>query len=415
MARLTLVELAKQGNTQAIAALLNQAVKSLGVSVRVSLEAGQLRVMLESVQTPDSQITTRLVQAEIAQFGGGVIKTVKLYGRQTGQDVPAWDRELEVPLASPGLVLSTRKRPPMGLMVALRSFRFGAIVPYREALHLGLYRSSAIRLLLFFGLFPLVVDLVAGADSLQQTAWLLGIYYASIWGVVLFDLIKPAQFSWSNSLKCVLFTVAVGIPLLLFVQRVPIFRALYSATQGELLPRLLGFVLGVGLLEELCKALPVYLFLLRPGKLSDPLTSAFYGVTSGLGFAIAEGAAYSIRYALNLAQGDINLGAYVLANTIRFITLPLFHAILAGISGYFLGLAAINPSRQSALICIGIAIAAVLHGFYNTFANQRPLGLAIITFSVILFVAYLRRSRQMVSELQQAELDYQSNRQDGPG
>ncbi|XPM55191.2 MAG: PrsW family glutamic-type intramembrane protease [Leptolyngbya sp. IPPAS B-1204] len=199
-----------------------------------------------------------------------------------------------------------------------------------------------------------------------------------------------------------LFTTVIGIPLLLFFQQVPPFRALYGAINQGLVFRLLGFVLGVGLLEELCKALPVYLLLYRSQKLQDPLSAAFYGAMSGLGFAIAEGAAYSFRYAVGLSRGQLGLGAYVAANTIRFVSLPLFHAILAGIVGYFIGLAVINPSRRSALCFIGIAIAATLHGLYNTFAGGIP-GLLIIGFTILLFVTYLRRCQQLVSEMQQAE------------
>ncbi len=172
----------------------------------------------------------------------------------------------------------------------------------------------------------------------------------------------------------------------------------------------------MGIPEEICKALPVYLFLLRPGKLKDPLTSAFYGAMSGLGFAVAEGVKYSLQlYAPGLisnlieGQGDRGFASYVLVNTIRFVSLPLFHAIWAGTVGYFLGLAAINPSRQGSIIFIGIAISAVLHGCYDIFSGDL-LGFAILAFSILLFVTYLRRSKQMVDEMQQAELGYKTLR-----
>jgi protease PrsW len=94
-------------------------------------------------------------------------------------------------------------------------------------------------------------------------------------------------------------------------------------------------------------------------------------------------------------------------NTIRFVSLPLFHAIWSGIAGYFLGLAAINPSRQLHIILIGIAISAVLHGLYDSFASTSlPTGLVgvgILAFSILLFVAYLRHSRRIVAELEQVE------------
>jgi RsiW-degrading membrane proteinase PrsW (M82 family) len=284
------------------------------------------------------------------------------------------------------------------------------VVPYQDVFSSELYRSNSVKLLLFFGLFPLAVGAIVNPTNIQQTAWLLGIYYASIWGVVLFNLIRPAQFSWSDTLKCVLFTAFIGIPLLLLIQNFPPFRLLYAAAESRLglIPQLVGFILGVGVLEELCKMLPVYLFLLRPRRLNEPLAGAFYGAMSGLGFAIAEGGAYSLLYALNLVRGETDFGAYVLDNTIRFVSLPLFHATLAGIVGYFLGLAAINRSRQVAILCIGVAISAALHGLYDTFANSL-IGLVIIAFTILLFVAYLRRSQQLVAEMQEAESRYQGN------
>jgi protease PrsW len=157
-------------------------------------------------------------------------------------------------------------------------------------------------------------------------------------------------------------------------------------------------------LEEACKALPVYFLLLRRHRLSDPHTAAFYGAMSGLGFAIAEGAAYSIRYAFGLTAGNLGFGSYVAANTIRFVSLPLFHAVLAGIVGYFMGLAMINPSRQGLIVGLGLAIAATLHGLYNTFAGGIP-GPLIIGLTILLFFNYLRRSQVMVAEMRQAELE----------
>ena len=94
--------------------------------------------------------------------------------------------------------------------------------------------------------------------------------------------------------------------------------------------------------------------------------------------------------------------SFVLVSTIRFISLPLFHAVLAGIVGYFMGLAAINPSRQVPIICIGIAIAATLHGLYDTFSGN-TLGFGILAFTILLFVVYLRRSQQMMTDMQEAE------------
>ncbi|MBD3881580.1 PrsW family intramembrane metalloprotease [Phormidium tenue FACHB-886] len=442
-----LLKLAQQGDPEAIARWLNRSLQPRGVTAKVLLRDDCLKVLLASARPLEQQAFVQFLQQQLGSLGSESIKLVKVYSQQWGENEPAWVQEFPLqaaassngngrsapnsapssnavnsnsadsipaipkPIAPAGAIVkisnalvpySGDRRSKRSFWATLRSFRFETILPYRDVFSLDLYQHYAVKLLLFLGLFPLIVNLVSEQVSMAQTTWLLGIYYACIWGVVLHDLIKPVQFSWGNTVKSVLFTAFIGIPILLLFQRVPPFNALYHAiSDGGIVERLLGFVFGVGVLEETCKALPIYL-LLRSNKLTDPRTSAFYGAMSGLGFAIAEGAAYSLRYAFGFSQGHLGLGSFVAANTIRFVSLPLFHAILAGIVGYFIGLAAINPSRQIALILIGLAIAAVLHGLYNTFAGSFA-GLFIIAFTILLFVSYLRRSRQMVDEMQQAE------------
>ncbi|MBW4615012.1 MAG: PrsW family intramembrane metalloprotease [Desmonostoc vinosum HA7617-LM4] len=394
------LELAKQGDVNAIATQMNFYFQPQGTTVTASLKDGCLHLMLESEQVPNQAPSVTFIRQELSTWQPESVTMVQVYGRKVGEEFPAWDERF---------LLSKKRSQAAEFIATLRTFKFASVLPYKDVFSSELYKSNTVKLLLYFGLFPLGVSLIANPANLEQTAWLLGIYYASIWGVVLYDLIKPAWFSWRTTLQCVLFTAFIGIPFLLLIIQFPPIQLLYAATESQLglIPQLLGFILGVGILEELCKALPVYLFLLQPRKLNEPLTGAFYGAMSGLGFAIAEGGSYSLLYALNLVRGRSDFGSYIVSNTIRFVSLPLFHAILAGIVGYFLGLAAINRSRKWSIMFIGVAIAAVLHGSYDTF-SEGWIGFAIIAFTILLFVAYLRRSQQLVAEMQQAELGYQA-------
>jgi RsiW-degrading membrane proteinase PrsW (M82 family) len=403
-----LLELAQQGDPSAIAILLNQALNSRGVVVKVRQQEGCLYLLLVASRPLNAQNLTLFLQTQLSKinFHDGAVSQVKVYSYQTGKERPDWEQEF-VPILqgrSPNSTERTLQYRPIGqaFFSALTTLRFSAIFPYQDVLSRDLYKSYTVRLLLFLGLFPLIVDLISSPDNLAQTAWLLGIYYATIWGVVLHDLIKPSQFSWGEVLRCVLFTTFVGVPLLLFIQRVPPFSALYAAIDQGIVLQLLGFVLGVGVLEETCKALPVYFFLLKANRLRDPLTSAFYGAMSGLGFAIAEGVTYSFLYGSGLSHGDLGLSEYIAVNTVRFVSLPLFHAILAGTVGYFIGLAALNPTRQWPIMFIGLAIAATIHGLYNTFSGSIA-GILMIAFSILLFVTYLRRSEQIVAEIRRSE------------
>jgi protease PrsW len=444
-----LMQQAQQGNLDAIQTLIQRSLPNSHQVTRTDLQASQLVLWIEALETPNAQLVCDRCRQVLQPLHLTFISTLQVHGRKSGEDFFAWTQEIPInrhasstgnradnrtasstpqgpdsgslssaastdssAIVPEALPQSQSEAPSPEFIRSLRTFRFDEVVPYRQALSPDLYGDAAVKLLLFFSLFPLAVSLGLGQlripVGLRQTAWVLGLYYASIWGVVLYALIRPGRLSWQNVLKCAGFTIFVGIPVLLTVQNIPPFNLLYAAidfntrTDLNLVFRLVGFIFGVGLLEETCKALPVYLFLLRSGELRDPLTAAFYGTMSGLGFAISEGVVYSALYARGLVEGEINFGTYALISTIRFVCLPLFHAIWAGISGYFLGLAAINPARQGAIIFIGIAIASILHGLYNTFASELS-AIVVIGFSILLFVAYLRHSHAMVNEMEQAE------------
>lgn len=407
-------QMVKEGNVNAINVLLVNALANSDLTVLTELKNGCLQIILQSLHEPEEQATVEIIRQTVMGWQAENIDSIQIYGQQIHEAFPVWGQHIELMKRdrtdnhlekTDKLTLERIKNFPIE-----NRFQFSSIVPYKDAFSANLYKDNKVKLMLFFSLFPWTLRLLARETGLESIAWLLGIYYSAIWGIVLYHLIKPLYFAWGETIKCILFTAFVGIPLLLFVQSIPPFNLLYSALNINSLgvaSQLVGFVFGVGILEESCKALPVYLFMVREGKINNPLTSAFYGAMSGLGFAIAEGANYSVMYAFGLQSGRLGLGDYVLVNTIRMVSLPLFHATWAGIVGYFLGLAAINPSRRGMIIAIGIAISAVLHGCYNTFSNNL-LGFAILAFSILLFVAYLRRSKEMVDRMQQAELNYQS-------
>lgn len=403
------IELAKQGDLEAIATLIGNNLEQVRIAV-YELNDSCLKLILEADRIPDRQKLVPLIYKTITSLETNLITKITLYGQKTGESFPNWNQELIIGTTEHQEELSnfdgdtsTHKINKNKFIKTLQTFKFASVVPYKQILNSNLYRSNIVKVLLFFGLFPLAISsFSATTTKLKDIAWILGIYYALVWGIVLYKLIKPT-FSRKLTLQCVFFTAFLGIPLLIFVQQIPPFSFFYAGiNSSNIVSKLIGYVLGVGVLEELCKGLPIYLFLLNPGKLKEPLTSAFYGAMSGLGFAIAEGVHYSLIYARNVSVGNLGITNHILLTTIRFISLPLFHAIWAGIVGYFIGLAAINPSRKKAIIFIGVAISAVLHGVYNTFSHN-IIGLIVMAFSILLFVVYLRNSKEMIEEMQQFE------------
>jgi protease PrsW len=60
------------------------------------------------------------------------------------------------------------------------------------------------------------------------------------------------------------------------------------------------------------------------------------------------------------------------------------------------------------IIFIGVAISAILHGVYDTFASSE-IGVIVLAFSILLFVTYLRSSQEIIREMQQFEEKYQKS------
>ncbi len=418
MTQSNLQKQAKQGNPQAIATLLNNTLQPKGITAEVSLNQNCLQIIVEANQVPSQDKLVAFLSKAISNLGISSVHKLKIYGQKTGDDFPDWSEEIDLQ-PSPSTTnqnnyqsysqnnsISTsinyqKPNNEKSFIDDLKSFDFNDVFPYKDALKAEVYQNNIVKTLIFLGLFPLTISLFLSNLTLQYTAGILGIYYACIWGIILYNLIRPLYFSWADILKCALFTMFIGIPVLFFFQTVPPFTFLYAVKDEiDIIKKLIGFIFGVGLLEEICKALPVYIFMLNTGKLKEPQTASFYGAISGLGFAVYEGINYAVFIYPSIANAS--LSNYILVTTIRFISLPLIHAIWAGIVGYFIGLAAINPSRKKAIIFIGIAIAAILHGVYDTFAGGF-IGLVTVVFSILLFATYLQRSEQIIQKIQATE------------
>lgn len=91
-----LLELAKRGDVQAIASLMNLSLQPKGITAKVALKDRCLQVMLEAAQVPNQQTLVEFVRKGITGLGVPSIEIVKVYGRQTGEEFPAWNKEFEI-------------------------------------------------------------------------------------------------------------------------------------------------------------------------------------------------------------------------------------------------------------------------------------------------------------------------------
>ncbi|MGL5195252.1 MAG: CapA family protein [Chroococcales cyanobacterium] len=102
-----IVNLAKQGDPAAIAVLLNQALRIRNMTAQVVRHDNRLHILLEADRIPDRQAYIAYIEDGLTRLNVGSIHSVRVYARQIGQKVPAWDEAFEFgkatisPLSSP--------------------------------------------------------------------------------------------------------------------------------------------------------------------------------------------------------------------------------------------------------------------------------------------------------------------------
>jgi hypothetical protein len=90
MTQANLLDLAKQGNPQAIAALMNLTLHPKGVTAQATLQDGWLHVFLDSKELLNRAAIVQFVNHGLAALASPGVQQVKLYARQEGNDTPLW-------------------------------------------------------------------------------------------------------------------------------------------------------------------------------------------------------------------------------------------------------------------------------------------------------------------------------------
>jgi protease PrsW len=283
-----------------------------------------------------------------------------------------------------------------GAVNEFRQLDYGFLVPFKKLASASLLRKKAVRWVLFFGLYPLVIMLLHTylELSVHDLLWLIELYFCLFWALYFFSIIQPQRAVWKRAVGYATFTAVVGIPLLITAQTLPIVRTLYAGTESYSFPgRLIGFVLGVGVFEECCKVLPLVIFGLRGGRIKTVREATFLGLLSGLGFAAAEGVAYAYNFTVLAAEyGRFDLQLTQILH--RAMAGPLLHGAWAGVVGWFVGVAALRPGKKWPTIAVGIAFMAVLHGLFDVFSDSL-IGLALAGATFVIFMAYLSHGEEV--------------------
>jgi len=100
MSEQSVLELAKNGNANAISALMNRSLKQRGITVKVIRKDNSLRIMLEANEVPNQSRLVEFVSHGIRNLRVVDINRLELFGRQVGDDVPAWSQTIILELSN---------------------------------------------------------------------------------------------------------------------------------------------------------------------------------------------------------------------------------------------------------------------------------------------------------------------------
>lgn len=278
----------------------------------------------------------------------------------------------------------------------LRRIGGDLIFPHADIFTRQWFKDSQFIMLAILGLVPLFLPILTlGSDFL--VFYTMSLYFSVLWGMIFYYFFRTQQVTIRRAVGTFFFSQACVF--LVFDTGIASFNPFYAFTSSPFPLDTVGFILGVGVTEELAKLLPLLYIALKAREPLVPQTLVFYGLISGVAFGVYEGVEYQMT--VN-AEQDYTTAHYL--NVLRLTSLPFLHALWCGISGYFLAFARLYPRFRHALYLLMIAIPAVLHGLYDTFCSSGSLLMELVAWvitliSVILLMLYLRKGQNYQSKL----------------
>ncbi len=115
MTQSDVLELAKQGNPQAIASLMNLVLQPKGVTVKASLQNRCLHILFASAEPLSQSALGSFARTGLANLGGIPIDQVKLYAQKTGEKTPIWTDEFQLGTPAPAPVSRVVASPTLKL------------------------------------------------------------------------------------------------------------------------------------------------------------------------------------------------------------------------------------------------------------------------------------------------------------
>ena len=285
---------------------------------------------------------------------------------------------------------------------------FEILVPVKTWLRAAGWHQGLRLLVIAYALLPLVfLALLSSSTSLAVPGFAYSLYVAPLWAIAFWLLLRPGPIERLEVVIAV--AVIIWVTIWLNVVTVNINDHLVNAVLHH------NFLaaLAVGYNEEITKALPILLAALillkfRSTKL-DVRMWMFLGTISGLTFGILEEKFYTEMAIAQVATANVvsQADAGVLDFAFRVFVDGFEHAVWAGVSAFFIGIAINYPRRRWQLILFGISMVAVLHGLndwsVSTFNSYWP-GILVQAVSLLLFLAYTMSASSIERQVRRTPL-----------
>ncbi|MGH3227346.1 MAG: PrsW family glutamic-type intramembrane protease [Streptosporangiaceae bacterium] len=285
---------------------------------------------------------------------------------------------------------------------------FEILIPVKTWLKDAGWHQGLRLLVIAYALLPLLfLALLSSSSSLSVPGFAYSLYVAPLWAIAFWLLLRPGRIAALEIYVGI--AIVAWVTIWLNVVTVNINDQLVNAVRnGNFLA-----ALAVGYNEEITKALPILLAALvllkfRATKL-DVRMWMFLGTISGLTFGILEERLYTemaiaqVANASAVSQADTG----VLDFAFRVFVDGFEHAVWAGVSAFFIGIAINYPRRRWQLILLGISMVAVLHGLndwsVSDFNSYWP-GILIQAVSLLLFIGYTMSASSIERQVRRTPL-----------
>lgn len=271
-----------------------------------------------------------------------------------------------------------------GVFDQLLRVPFSALLPLQDWAKDAGWRQGRTALFLLMALAPFVLLQATSEDTdVEGAAVGFAVYFAVLWLVAIRELVQPEPLGWWILAKISAFTAVAGVALAVAVE-----EQLGASTRDPF-----SSIFTVGLPEEAAKAVAILLFLRAGGGRWSPRTYLYAGAVSGLAFGAAEAVTYTTAYASFLdLEGGLAVALW------RLLCGSLFHACMAGIVAFFIGLGAWYRDIRFHLLGFGLVVAGVLHGLYNYLADGWG-GALLAALTIFTFVGYTRTGDRIGARL----------------